>query len=133
MNYDFALVTLSEEASSATGYLAMFFPPNTTTKVVDITTAGYVPPSKRCKMHVEHFATCRLASGHSRVPMTAPAFGGVARHRAPADATPAHCVLAQSGNGQAAISLRCCNYRVSKKVRASDAAVGAPCAYIVST
>ncbi|KAK9814047.1 hypothetical protein WJX73_010381 [Symbiochloris irregularis] len=41
MDYDFALVTLADPASSGTGYLAMFNPPNSGTQDVDITTAGY--------------------------------------------------------------------------------------------
>ena len=41
MNYDFALITLKDAASSGTGYLAMFVPPTSGELKVNITTAGY--------------------------------------------------------------------------------------------
>ena len=40
MDYDFALVTLSEAVSTATGYLAMFDPPSSGTQSVNLVTAG---------------------------------------------------------------------------------------------
>ena len=40
MNYDFALITLEDEASAATGTLGLYQPPISGSQSVNITTAG---------------------------------------------------------------------------------------------